>query len=310
MQSVSLKTAKVVGTPTPKHWSQVATILDEREEDILKSPLTVIMTIASAKEEDAAYLGKELFQEINKLYQDAKHGAVFETITQILKTTSEVAHKQPIVLEQSTIILLTLVNQTVYVGQLGCGMSYLWREHKLFPLTTAKKQGVVVSGKLSTGDYVICGSQSFFDHVVDQKDVFDGKKTASDIGEELVPQLLALSENADVGGIIISCVAEADETPLSPVSTAPPSQASTPKVDHPLASNPKPEAALTQAEAPKTADTHGHPLFDHPLTGKQVTAQPVQPVAATRVKEAPKLYSLEKLKPKVLIQQTASSTSC
>lgn len=205
-----LTTAKIVGAATPTVWSQVAVLHipvgDEEEKQIA---LLITVMISRTDNEDAAFLGREVVTSIQAVF---KEGLANVTKASLLEKVHQALHEAQNNLEvanqalvDKAVAIAVISENTLASGVVGSANTILVRGQKLYPLFTATGAVQTLSGTLLAKDYLILGTNSFFESSYPTTEVFDGNNSADVIGDIITPVLLSLPDNADIAALLVFC---------------------------------------------------------------------------------------------------------
>lgn len=244
--AVTAKHAKLVGSPLSSIWAQVATLTSQSHDDSNLGKLHIVVQITRTDDEEAAFFGKHIIDAAQNAYFAKESDSVFAALQRTLKSVEELLQREGDKLETPSFLAIVTVENKIYVGKVGNGLIVLFRSNQLLPLVHKARELQIVSGVVKPHDYIILGTESFFEHAYPTKELFDGKNSPQDIVDILSPILLSLPQNADIASFIQAFYDEAGANEQLPGLSAGKEEAFTAiplqtSVTHPLESASAPQ---------------------------------------------------------------------
>lgn len=241
MAALVTKQAKLVGSSLSSIWAQVATLTSQNHDDSNLGKLHIVVQITRTDDEEAAFFGKHIIDAAQNAYFAKESDSVFAALQRTLESVQELLQREGDKLETPGFLAIVTVENKVYVGKVGNGVIALFRNNQLSPLVHKARELQIVSGVVKPRDYIILGTESFFEHAYPTEELFDGKNAPQDIVDILSPVLLSLPQNADIASFVQAFYDETggSEQPVEQSPTAQESFNEVPlqtSVTHPLES--------------------------------------------------------------------------
>lgn len=212
--SFAVETAKIVGTPAGKCWSQTHSFFPEDPEKKEKrGDLLAVLVITGVKEGiEAVSSGREVLNRLHEEYYGNLEGSAFERLGSAVRKVCQ----EGTGIEISAAVLL---GNVLYLAIFGGGRIILKRGSQTGTITTGDFELKTGSGIVLNGDIIIIGSLRFFETI--GRDVL---KTSLETGsiddavEILAPAILGKEDMADAAAILANFKkVEENEEPEIPI---------------------------------------------------------------------------------------------
>lgn len=160
MKKFLLETAKIVGTATEEAWSQVHTFSPTEKEKLAKrGQFLAVVSLSELTEGEMVAAGREIISRLHEEYyghlEEKAIRQLAEALAQVLEETEKEARVE--------IEAAALVGETIYFAVAGKGRALVQREGKIAAVLSGKEGEVeVASGRATSGDVFLLGSQKFF----------------------------------------------------------------------------------------------------------------------------------------------------
>lgn len=208
--------AKLVGSPIASNWAQVATLSSPNDPDSRLGKLNIVIQITRTDEEEAAFFGKHLIDQVQNAYFAKETDTIFAALNRSLQTVKELFSREGQKILDPTFLAIVIDNDRAYAGKVGRGLIALFRENVLSPLLSQTQTLGTISGVVKRNDYIILGTENFYEHAYPTDELFDSKNTPQDIVDILSPVLLSLPQNADIAAYIVAFKEDERETTTKP----------------------------------------------------------------------------------------------
>ncbi|MDO8551424.1 MAG: hypothetical protein Q7S03_01980 [bacterium] len=162
MQNLSVKTAKIVGTPNHKSWSQAYSFSPEDEKKKKVRGILLAVLSLSTENEDAemAVFGREALQRLHEKYYGQPEGSPMAGLTKAVESACREFAEVKVGLE---ITAVALVENVFYLATFSEGQVWIKRGAKISRvLCGKKKEAQSASGYTQKDDLVVLGTATFF----------------------------------------------------------------------------------------------------------------------------------------------------
>lgn len=162
MKSLSMKLAKIVGTPTLKNWSQVYTFFpeDEVKRKQRGTLLAVLFFSFSSSTEETTATGREILLRLHEEYYGQTQEPVLERLT---KTIEKVCQEFSTEEQRLEIVAAVQLENILYLASFGAGEVWLKRGGALGKVLEGReKEGQNASGFVEEEDLIVLGTAFFF----------------------------------------------------------------------------------------------------------------------------------------------------
>ncbi len=168
MENLTLRIAKIVGTPTANSWSQVHTFFPEESEKKEKRGIFLGVLSFSGVEEgvEAVNFGREILSRLHEEYFGELETPAMEKLSQAVSKVASEFSKEGQNLE---VVVAALLENVLYLACSGSGQVWVKRGGALQKVLEGKdlpagRQGRIetASGILEENDFIVLGTGAFF----------------------------------------------------------------------------------------------------------------------------------------------------
>lgn len=208
----TIETSKIVGSPADGFWSQVHTFFpQEREKKESRGDLLAVLVVSGVEEGiGAVSFGREILGRLHEEYYGDLTGSAFEKLGEAVNKVGQET-------EGLEIIAAVLFGRILYVATYGLGKVVLKRGDKLGIVLQGEEQMQKGSGILEEGDWILLGSDHFFQAVgVGVLKAALESNSPEEAVENLAPIVLGHNNMADAA--IILALVKAEVSAAEPVS--------------------------------------------------------------------------------------------
>lgn len=171
MKELTVRVAKIVGSPTTNFWSQVHTFFPE---DVQKSKLRgiflgVLSFSGRGEGVEAVSVGREILSRLHEEYYGELETPAMEKLEQaISKVTLEFSKEGQSPAPDGAgqgleIVAGAVLGDILYLVSFGFGQAWIKRGNLMQKVLEGKKEVETASGFLKDGDFLVLGTGSFFD---------------------------------------------------------------------------------------------------------------------------------------------------
>ncbi len=212
MKKFLLETAKIVGTATEEAWSQVHTFSPTEKEKLAKrGQFLAVISLSELTEGEVVAAGREI---ISRLHEEYYGGLEEKAINQLEKALKQVLEetKEEAALEVEA---AALIGETIYFAIAGKGKVLVQRKGKIATILSGKEAEVeVASGRVTSGDVFLLGSQKFFSFLAEGAiKAALSVDSANEAAESLVPMIHGRKEDGQAAAVVLKLESLAEEEP-------------------------------------------------------------------------------------------------
>lgn len=162
MKNLTVRIAKLVGTPSASSWSQIHTFFPEDPQKLQKrGNFLVVLTFSGMGDGiEAVALGREILSRLHEEYYGEIETVALAKLTKAVETVILEFSKENRTLE---IIAGAILSDVLYLAISGQGEAWVKRDGFFQQVLVGSKQGVEnASGFIKPGDILIFGTDSLF----------------------------------------------------------------------------------------------------------------------------------------------------
>lgn len=223
MKKFLLETAKIVGTATDEAWSQVHTFSPTKKEKLAKrGQFLAVISLSELTEGEVVAAGREIISRLHEEYYGHLEEKAIDQLEKALKQILEETKKEAVL----EIEAAALVGETIYFAIAGKGRVLVQREGKIATILSGKEEGVeVASGRVTSGDVFLLGSQKFFSLLAEGTiKAALLTESANEAAESLAPMIHGRKEDGQAAAVVLeleSLVEKEPKTILPPEEEKP-----------------------------------------------------------------------------------------
>ena len=170
MENYTCQAAKIVGTPTTNYWSQVHTFSpDDDQKSKLRGIFLGVLSFSGAGEGvEAVNFGREILSRLHEEYYGELETPAMEKLNQaVSKVTDEFSKPaSPAGGEGQSLEIVAgaVLGNVLYLACAGLGKVWVKRGNLMQKVLGGEKEKIeTASGFLKEGDFIVLGTNSFFD---------------------------------------------------------------------------------------------------------------------------------------------------
>ena len=202
---MEIKVGKIVGTANTKTWSQVHEFCPNDEKLKTHGQLMATMAFEVKKEGvEVSSFGTEIITRLQEMYYSNESKSVLKKIEQAMESLKAEFFNE-VELEMVMMVGLKVGDEKIlYAGRSGGGQVYLKRNESLVKLLKGDKEaGVVVSGKIESGDKIVAGTGEFFKTVTrNDLDLSLKESEVNEAMERLAAVVHGQEKNSQAAGVV------------------------------------------------------------------------------------------------------------
>lgn len=223
MKKFLLETAKIVGTATDKAWSQVHTFSPTEKEKLAKrGQFLAVISLSELTEGEIVTAGREIISRLHEEYYGHLEEKAIDQLRNALAQVLEETEKEATV----EIGAAALVGEIIYFAVAGRGKVLVQREGKIATVLSGEEGKVeVASGRATSGDVFLLGSQKFFSFLAEGAiKAALSADSANEAAESLAPMIHGRKEDGRAAAAVLkieSLIEEEPKTILPPKEKLP-----------------------------------------------------------------------------------------
>jgi len=161
MENLTLRIAKIVGTPTANSWSQVHTFFPEESEKKERRGifLGVLSFSGGGEGVEAVSFGREILSRLHEEYFGELETPAMEKLSQAVSKVASEFSKEGQNLE---VVAAALLKNVLYLACSGSGQVWVKRGGALQKVLEGKEEIETASGILKEDDFIVLGTSAFF----------------------------------------------------------------------------------------------------------------------------------------------------
>ena len=221
MEKLTVKIAKLVGTPNKHSWSQVHSFIPEDEEKRKKRGILLAVFSFSGEEGvEAVATGKEILSRLHEEYYGETEANIFTRLKEAVTKIDEEFTQPERNLE---IVACVIVKDLAYLVVKGEGRILLKRGAAFQTLIKGSEIDIeTASGRVNEGDLILLGTSFLFEILPEGRlRAALANETPEEVVEAIAPTILGQKNMARASSLVVRIEKEVGETAIEPLETKP-----------------------------------------------------------------------------------------
>ncbi len=218
MEKLTVKIAKLVGTPDQNSWSQVHSFIPEDEEKRKKRGiLLAVFSFSNGEGTEAVATGRELLSRFHEEYYGETEAKVFTRLkATIIKIDEEFTRPE----RNLEIAACVIIENLAYLAVKGKGKILLKRDSVFQTLVEGEEIDIeTASGQVKEGDLMLLGTSFLFQILPEGRlKAALANETPEEVVEAMAPTILGQKEMARASSLVVLIQKEKEEVEPEPIA--------------------------------------------------------------------------------------------